>query len=159
MAIEDAFMGARTALMLFDAYVNTVAQEIGRERAVALMAKMCESIGAMRGKMMKEQSSIKEFNAKTAWSLVKSLKDILGESHEVLEESPQRLLVRNGRCPFYEAARMLGMDANTIGAGCRAGPMRLMDTVVKQLNPNLNLQVRKFRSTPEDFCEEEIVLV
>ncbi len=66
MAIEDAFMGARAALVIFDAYVNTVAQEIGRERAVALMTKMCESIGAMRGKMMKEQSGIKEFDAKTA---------------------------------------------------------------------------------------------
>jgi len=159
MAIEDAFMGSRTALMLFDAYVNTVAQEIGRKRAVALMAKMCESIGAMRGKMMKEQSGIKEFDAKTAWSLVKSLKDILGESHEVLEESSQRVLVRNGRCPFYEAAQTLAMDANTIETSCHAGPMRLMDSVVKQLNPNLNLQVRKFRSTPEDFCEEEIVIV
>lgn len=158
MAIEDAFRGAKTALTLFDAYVNMVAQEIGMERAVALMTKMCESVGAMQGKMMKEQSGIKEFDAKAAWSLVKIFKDSLGESHEVLEESPQRVVVRNGRCPIYEAARTLGMEANTIETGCRAGPMKFMDTVVKQLNPNLNLRVRKFRSTPDDFCEEEIIL-
>ena len=122
------------------------------------MAKTCESIGTMRGKMLKEESDIKEFDAKTAWSLVKGLKDTLGESHEVLEESSQRVLVRNGRCPFYEAARWLGMDVNAIEASCHAGPMKLMDTVVKQLNPKLDLQVCKFRSTPDDFCEEEIVL-
>ena len=158
MASEDAFMAARSVFAFLDAYINTVAQEIGRERAVALMTKGCESMGAMRGKMLKEQSGIKEFDAKAAWSLVKSLKDTLGESHEVLEESPQRVLVRNDRCPFYEAARMLGMDASAIETSCRAGPMRFADAVVKQLNPNLNLQIRKFRSTPDDFCEEEIVL-
>ena len=159
MANEEAFMGARTALILYDTYVNAVAQEIGRERAVALMTEICESIGAMRGKMLKEQSDIEEFDAKTAWSLVKALKDTLEENHEVLEESPQRVLVRNGRCPFYEAARWLGMEPNTIETNCRAGPMKLMDTVVKQLNPNLNVQIRKSRSTLDDFCKEEIVLV
>jgi hypothetical protein len=158
MAIEDAFMSARAVFTFLDAYVNTVSQEIGRERALALMTKACESIGAMRGKVLKEQSGIKEFDAKTAWSLLKSLKNTLGESHEVLQESPQRVLLRNGRCPFYEAGRTLGMDANTIETGCRAGSMKFADTVVKQLNPNLNLQIRKFRSTLDDFCEEEIVL-
>ena len=158
MAIEEAFMGAKTALTLFDAYVNTVAQEIGMERAIALMTKMCEFAGAMQGKMMKEQSVIKEFDAKAAWSLVKSFKDRLGESYEVLEESPQRVVVRNGRCPIYEAAQTLGMDANAIETGCRAGPMTFMDAVAKQLNPNLNLRVREFRSTPDGFCDEEIVL-
>jgi uncharacterized FlaG/YvyC family protein len=46
MAIEDVFNGAKTALTLFDAYTNTVAQEIGMERAVSLMTKMCENMGA-----------------------------------------------------------------------------------------------------------------
>jgi hypothetical protein len=158
MASEDAFMGAKTALTLLDAYVNTVAQEIGMERAIALMTKMCEFAGAMQGKMMKEQSVIKEFDAKAAWSLVKSFKDRLGESYEVLEESPQRVVVRNGRCPIYEAAQTLGMDAKTIETSCRAGPMRFMDAAAKQLNPNLSLRVREFRSTPDGFCDEEIVL-
>jgi hypothetical protein len=85
MAIEDAFMSARAVFTFLDAYVNTVSQEIGRERALALMTKACESIGAMRGKVLKEQSGIKEFDAKTAWSLLKSLKNTLGESHEVLQ--------------------------------------------------------------------------
>lgn len=107
---------------------------------------------------MKEQSAIKEFDAKAAWSMVKSFKDGIGESHEVLEESPQRVVLKNGRCPMYEAARMLGMDADTIETSCHVGPMTFMDTAVKQLNPNLNLWVRKFRSTPEDFYQEEIVL-
>lgn len=47
MAIEDAFRSAMTVFVMFDAYVNTVAEKIGMERTVALVTKMCESMGAM----------------------------------------------------------------------------------------------------------------
>jgi hypothetical protein len=158
MASEDVFRAAKTVLTLFDAYVNTVTQEIGKEKAQALMTQTCEFAGMMQGMMMKEQSDIKEFDAKAAWSLAKMFKDNLGAEYEVIEESAQKVVIRNGRCPMYEAAQMMGMDANTIETGCRTGPMMLMGTAVKQLNPNLDLQVRKFRSASDDFCEEEIIL-
>ena len=35
MAIEDTFSGAKNAFVFYQAFVNTVAQEIGRERASA----------------------------------------------------------------------------------------------------------------------------
>ena len=157
-ASDDAFNAAKTGFTLLHAYINTVAQEIGRERAGGLMTKMCETMGAKRGKMMKEQAPVKEFDAKAAWSPVKNFKDTLGQHYEVSEESPQRVVVRTARCPIYESARTLGMDASTIETRCRTGFVRIMDTAVKQLNPNLNLGVRKFRSTPDEFCEEEITL-
>jgi hypothetical protein len=158
MTSEDVFAGARTALTFHSADLNAVAEEIGMERVVALQTKMCESMGSTIGEMMKGQEDSEEFHAKAAWSLVRSFKDCLGSSYEVSEEGPQRVVVKNGRCPIYEAARMVGMDADTIETGCRAGPIRLMDAVAKQLNPNLNLRVAKFRSSPDDFCAEEIVL-
>jgi len=158
MAIEDTFNGAKNAFTLFFAYLNTVAQEIGMERALALNTKMCEAMGAARGKMMKEQSDIKEFDARAAHSLTKSVPENIGINTEVLEESPQRVVIKVGKCPIYEAAQMLGLDAKTIEAMCRTGSVRFMDTAAKQLNPNLSNRLRKFRSAPHDFCEEEIVL-
>jgi hypothetical protein len=157
-SVDDVFNAAKWGLTFFYAYINTVAQEIGRERAVGLMTKMFENIGAMRGKMLKERAGIKEFDAKAAWSPVKITKDTIGQNYEVVEETPQRVVVRNGRCPIYEATRTLGMEANAIETVCRAGALRMMDTVLKQLNPNLNVRLQKFRSTPDDFCEEEIII-
>ena len=78
---------------------------------------------------------------------------------EVIEESPQKVSFKVARCPLYEAAQELKLDAETIEALCRAGPVRNMDSMVKQLNPNLNYQLRKFRSSEENFCEEMIELV
>jgi hypothetical protein len=158
MAIEDVFNGARSAFTFYFAYLNTVAQEIGMERALALHTKMCEAMGAMQGKMMKEQAGIEEFDAKTAYSLTKSVPESIGISMEVLEESPQKVVIKTGKCPIYEAAQMLGLDAKTIETVCRAGALRFMDTAAKQLNPNLSHQLRKLRTAADDFCEEEIVL-
>jgi len=59
-------------MMFFDAFANAVAKEIGMERTLGLMTKTCETMGAMQGKMMKEQVGTKEIDAKAAWSLVKT---------------------------------------------------------------------------------------
>lgn len=158
MAIEDVFNGAKTAYTHFFVYLNAVAQEIGMERTLALMAKTDETMGVMQGKMMKERSGMKEFDCKAAWSLVKTGPESLGITVEKLEESPQRVVMKVERCPVYEAAQMSGMDAKTIETLCRAASIKSMDAMAKQLNPNLSIRLRKFRSAADDFCEEEIVL-
>lgn len=158
MAIEDVFNGAKSAYSFFFAYINTVAQEIGMERALGLYTKMCETMGAMQGKIMKEQAGVREFDPKRAFSLIKSVPEGLGVRMEALEESPQRVVIKVGRCPLYEAAQVVGMDAKTIETLCRAGALRFMDAVTKQLNPTLSYRLRKFRSAADDFCEEEILL-
>lgn len=158
MASKDIFNGATAALALFYAYVNTVAQDIGMERAIGLMNKTFENRGAMRGKRIKEQANIKEFDAKTAWSLMRAGAEGIGLSHKVVEESPQRVVLRCGRCSFYETAQMQGMDPKTIETICHASGVKSLSTLVKQLNPALSYRVRKFRSAADDFCEEEIIL-
>ena len=158
MANEDVFGGAKLMITFWFAYQNAVAQAVGTERAIALQTKTSESIGARQGKMLKEQSGIKEFDAKTALPLIKNLKGSIGMRYEIVEESPQRVVIRNMTCPYYEAALTLGMDAKAIETCCRTGPMRIADSIVKPLNPKLNINVRKFRSNQSDFCDEEVYL-
>ena len=124
IAIEDTFNGAKTGLMFLFAYVNAVGQEIGMERALAIFTKMAETMGAMQGKMLKEKSGIKEFDAKAAGQLLTTTPARLGISVSVVEESPRRVMYRVGRCSIYEAAQMLGFDNKTIEALCRAGSNR-----------------------------------
>jgi len=158
MATEDVFDAFKTGLLLLHGYRNAVAQEIGMERALALMSKTCETMGAMRGKMMKEQSGIKQFDAKTARSLLRSGGSTVSMSSEVTEETPKRAAWKVGRCAVYEAAQILGTDAALKEATCRASSIRMMDAIVKQLNPGLSFRLRKFRSAEDDSCDEEIVL-
>ncbi len=157
MAIEDTFNGAKNGFASYFGYLNTVAQEMGMGQAIAFLTKKADKTGAMLGKIMKEQTGDKEFDAMAAWSsVVNSLAEDLGMTPEVLEESPQRVVFKTGKCPIYEAGRMMGLDAETIEMTCRSDTT--WDTMFKVVNPNLSHRLRKFRSGPDDFCEEEIVL-
>jgi len=159
MATEDKFDGAKKVFTMFFAYLNTVAQEIGMEQAAALDTKVDETMGTAQGKMIKEQAGIEEIDVKAATLMaINSIREDFGIISEVIEESPQRAVTRCARCPVYEAAQTAGLDAETIETLCRTGSIRYMDAMVKQLNPNLSYQLRKFRSAADDFCEEEILL-
>ncbi len=157
MGMEDTYNGATAAMTFFNSYLKTVADEIGMKRAVELFAKMCTTTGSMQGQMMKEQAGTDEIDAKAAWSIVKAIPEGIGISSEIIAESPQEVVVKLHNCPVYTAGQMLGLDAETIETMCRKGSAQLMHNATKELNPNLSYQLRKFRSGPDDFCEEAIV--
>jgi hypothetical protein len=157
LAIEDTYNGAASAMTFMNAYIKTVAEEIGMDRAVSLLTRMCESMGATQGKILKEQAGDEELDVAAAWSLVKRVPEGIGIGAEVIKESPEEIVFKTNRCPLYTAGQMLGMDNITIETMCRNGPARLMDTITKELNPNLSYQLRKFRSAEDDFCEEAII--
>jgi hypothetical protein len=140
------------------AYMNAVAQELGWERAIALYSDMAEGLGALQGKMIKEQAGIEDVDAETAHKLLKSVLDSLGMCSEVIEAGPQRVVSRPGRCPIYDSARMMGIDHETIEKLCRAGAIRSMAAMTRQLNPDLSYELRAFRASPDGSCIEEIVL-
>ena len=157
MGMEDVFNGAKSAMTFYDAYLKTVAEEIGMDQAVSLHTKMFETMGEMQGKIVKEQAGAEEIDTKTALSLAKSAPESLGISMEVVEESPQKVSFKVSKCPIYEAAQALGVDAETIETLCRKGPVKFMDAMTKQLNPNFSYQLQRFRTGADDFCEEVIV--
>lgn len=76
---------------------------------------------------------------------------------DVLEASPTAIRWKVGRCPDYEGLQKAGLDNKTVECHCRCGEKR-WEGLVKQLNPNLIFKMRTFRSKPDDFSEEEIVL-
>lgn len=159
MATADTFTGAKSAFTFFFAYLNTVGQEIGMERAITLDTKMCEAMGAAQGKAMKEQAGMEELGLQAVNSLNdRFLENGLGLTSQVVEQDAQRQLFKVGRCPLYEAAAELGMDNASIEALCRSGAIRFMDTLVKQMNPALSYQLQKFRASAEDSCLEVMYL-
>lgn len=158
MATQDAFDGAKNAFAFYSAYLNTVAQEVGMERALALHTKMLETMGPLQGKAIKQQAGAGEIDAKAAYSLAKAVPESLGLVFEVVEESPTTVRWKCRRCSVYEGWQMAGLDAKTLETMCRTGSIRFMDSAVKELNPRLSYEIVKYRSAADDACEEQIVL-
>ena len=122
-----------------------------------MLTRMCETMGGMQGAMMKGQAGTQDIDAKTAWSMVKTIPESLGIPCEVMEEGPDKVVIKLHKCPVYASGEMLGVDANTIESRCRGGSEKVMNAATRQLNPELEYQLQKFRSSSDDFCIEAIV--
>lgn len=158
MKPNETFQGAKAAFTYHDLYVTTVAQEFGIAKAIALEGRMCENVGAMQGKFIRDKSGIKAFDAKIAYRIVKKVPEGYGIIFEVLEESPEKVRFKCHKCSIYEGAQNAGLDEKTRENICRRGSIRYMDTMVRQLHPNMSYRLMKYRTSADDFCEEEIVL-
>lgn len=158
MEPNETFQGAKAAFTYHDLYLTAVGQEFGMAKAIALESRMCENIGTMQGKFIRDKSGINAFDAKSAYAIVKEIPEGYGIMGEVLEESPQKVRFKCGHCSIYEGAQNAGLDKKTRENICRKGSIRYMDTMVKQLHPNLSYRLTKYRTSADDFCEEEIAL-
>ncbi len=157
MSATDTLTGAKSGLTFLFAYQNTVAQEIGRERAMALNSKMTKAMGTAQGKELTEQLDVEEIPPKLAASFSGAfLEQALGINSRVTKGNAQEAVIEIGRCPIYEAAEALGMEHAAIEALCRAGSIPYMDAIVKQFNPDLAYELRRFRPSAEGACLETI---
>jgi len=158
MAVEDTFVGARTGLSLLFAYMGVVAQELGMEKAIAFDNRMCMAMGAAQGKMIKAQAGIETVDVQTAAKvLLGAIEQGFGIPSETIEESPDRVVLKIGKCAVCEAAAAVGMEPQTIEATCRAGAISFVNAMAKELNPDLKYELREFRPSADGCCEELIV--
>jgi hypothetical protein len=158
ITVEDTFNGAKTAFLFFGGFYNAVVNEVGEEKALNMMEEMGKSLGVMQGKMLKSQvrrEKIKDITPSSAGSLSSDVLAGLGIVTENIEENPEKITYKINKCPVYEATRLMGLDSEAL---CRHGAVAFMNTVVKQIDPNLGYELEKYRSGPDDFCKESIVL-
>jgi hypothetical protein len=156
MTREDVFNGATSGFSVAGAFFGIVVQEIGLERALALYAKACETLGVGMGQMMKEQMGIHELDSKSAIKVAEAIGNTFGIALDV-EEAPTSVLLTWDRCPVYAANQAVGIDDATKATMCENGPLRFMDALFKQIDSNVGIRRKKFRASLDDFCVKEIV--
>lgn len=119
----------------------------------------CQNIGALQGRMSKSQArreKIKEMNPHNVSILASDAIKGFGIKAEILKEGDEKVNLKVGRCPVYEAAIMMGLDPEPF---CRKSAIPFMNSLVKELSPNLQYELEKFRKGKDDFCEESIALI
>lgn len=134
-------------------------KEDGTEKTYNMIEETCQTMGALQGKMSKSQArreKIKEMNPKNASILASDAIKGFGIESEILKETDEKVSIKVGKCPVYEAAKMMGLDPEPF---CRRSAIPFMDSLVKELSPDLQYELEKFRTGQDDFCEESIVLI
>jgi len=136
-----------------------VVKDIGEDKTYDMIETTCKSMGSLQGKMLKSQArreKIKEMTPKNASLLGSEAIKGFGIETEILKESDEKVSIKVGKCPVYEASKMMGLDPESL---CRRSAIPFMNCLVKELNPNLQYELEKFRAGQDDFCEESIVLI
>ena len=148
----DPLAASRDMLVLFYSYVAAVGKEIGMEKALELLKKLSERSGVQVGEMLKKQ--VEGDDCKAAWELMQILNKNIPRPMEVIEESPQKVSMRVGKCPMADASKITGLSVDTM---CQNIFIPMTEAAIKAINPDLRVGVN-FRSSPKETCEEWIFL-
>lgn len=154
---EKAFDATKSVMGMFGAFFNSVAQEIGEDKAFGLLSGTFDGLGTMAGKMTKEQMGLEKLDVKTVSSIYKGICETYGISPEI-EESPTKVVFRCSKCSFFEGLQSAGLDHETCKSFCSKGLAVMVNSLVENLDPTAVYNFTKFRSDPDDFCEEEVVI-
>lgn len=152
-----AFEGVRRAYLLLLLSVMEAMEALGTDRALEMLQRAAE-----------KQADI------VAGELRRGLPDDLGpldlglEAHrrfmgdagaavEVHRRGDASVVVRVGRCPFYEALLDVGVDCGHLLNGlCRNLILPALQAVLRRLDPRLGLEAEMMRRSAEEFCLERI---
>ncbi|MFX0020051.1 MAG: hypothetical protein ACFFAK_00095 [Promethearchaeota archaeon] len=107
-------------------------------------------------KSQARREKIKEMSPKNASILASDAIKGFGIESEIFKETDEKISIKVGKCPVYEAAKMMGLDPEPF---CWRSAIPFMNSLVKELSPNLQYELEKFRTGQDDFCEESIVLI
>ena len=159
MSDKDVLSGATVAYTAYFSYVKTLMNEMGKEKALAYMMQSDTERGTKAGAEIKAEAGGKDFSVKETMETIVEMAKGIGGIDTVLEVTDDRAktVTAFGKCPVYEAGKAVGMEDEEIETLCRASSLPFLDSVVRQLNPNLCYTVTGFRSEEYQGCVEEIV--
>ena len=157
--MNDVLKGATTTMVFVGVYDQLLHRELGTERATALQKEIMLSLAKHQADMIKAQMGIEDFDLETIDAVFPQfMADTTGVVFELTEKTPTKLSYNVGRCVLYESSLMLGMEPEAIQARCSATATEFANALLKELNPNVSLEVHRFRQSAAEPCVESIVL-
>jgi hypothetical protein len=156
MSNKSAFKAASASFSFYGALFKDLSQEIGLEKALALHSNRGKDFGAQLAGLLKEELGRRKVNLAALESVSAKSVAQSGITPD-FEKKGSTLRSKIGQCPIYEGLKSAGLDQNTIEAMCTkmaAVEYEELKTAFPMLSGCL-----KFRSTPEEPCVEEFVLI
>lgn len=160
MKEKNEFTGAVDVYRSYFGCMNTMIQELGAEKVLAMMSESDKNRGIQVGQEIRASSGGEDFDIPKALYTIIDMASDIGGQDTILDVSDTHgaTVTKFGKCPVYEGAKALGMDDTEIEQICRASSLVFLNSVVKQLNPKLKYVVSAFRSEEYGGCVEEIVI-
>ena len=156
MVKEEAYNAAKYVFSRYGRYFKDTAEIIGVDKAIDIYTKFGEQDGEISAKMLATEWKDKELNLDAIGKMWVDYYESFGYENKITV-SPTSVLFRMDKCPFYAGFIEAGVKHEHIERMCRGSNHRF-GSKLKQFDSNAGSQVVRFRSGPDDYCEEEITL-
>lgn len=151
--------GATTGYVFLGAYEKAMLAEFGQERATALHEEVLQFLTQTYAQMIRDETGMEEFDLEAIYSIIsKLLGENMGYVFTVIERTPTRIMYTLGRCPIYDSSELLGMEGAVLQERCEPMALAFLNSLLKELNPNVSAHLNSFRQTADDYCIESLVL-
>jgi hypothetical protein len=156
MSKKSTFNTASFLFGFYAGFFKEVSQELGLDKAVALHAKAGKQTGAALAGMLKNELGSKKLNLAAWESVYGKFIEQIGITPD-FKKKRSTLALTVGHCPLYEGYKNAGLDHKTIELMC-SQMTALENAELKNAYPMLS-GCLKFRSTPDEPCVEEFILL
>jgi hypothetical protein len=154
---EGVWEGATAGCSVFVGLFGTVAEEIGKEKAFALLKKLGEGMGKGAGQMFKEQLGDEKIDIKKLAQFIIGFNGPFGCQMEI-EEEPTHFRLRHHNCPVAQAFKNMATDYETGKRICYDWGVTLFENLLNVLAPEAKYEVAHYRENWDDYCEEKYTL-
>lgn len=151
--------GVRRAYAAWFAYIIDIIEEIGTAKALDTLSRVIKRRGEADGKALIKRLGVKGGDIDAGLAVYSAFLADCETEHEIAEKGENKVLIRVSKCPIYDAYYGAGIDCNWQAEKmCKTLTLPLINAVLEQVNPNLKVMLKKYRSSSEGYCLEELLL-
>jgi len=145
MNYEESYKKRIGLMVHFGEFIKTVIEDQGLEKALEYARTQ-----AMRREREKPESPYTPIEARdrlrrgNLTSGIDSNVELIGDE----------VIATNGRCIFYDGWIASGLTPAEVEQLCRVRFNAYGESLWKKMNPNIEVELRKYKKSPEDTCLE-----
>ena len=145
MNYEESYKSRIGLMVHFGEFIKTVMEDQGLEKALEYARTQ-----AMRREREKSESPLTPIEARDRLVRVNQMTGIDSNVELIGDE----VIATNGRCVFYDGWIASGLTPAEVEKLCRVRFNAYGESLWKTMNPNIEVELRKYKKSPEDTCLE-----
>jgi hypothetical protein len=156
---KKSFLGVKRAYGVLFSYIISVIESLGSDKALEILKEIVQKRGREDGLELKRRLGVVNDNIFDGYAVYSAFIQDSGMNFDVIEENEEKIVLRIGKCPVFEASHEAIVDCQYFGERmCRLIYLPLASAVVSVINPNLSVDLVRYRTFHDGYCIEDISL-
>ena len=156
---KETFLGVKRAYCVFFSYIISVIENLGSDKSLEILNEVVQKRGKEDGLDLKRRLKTESDDVSDGLALYSAFIQDSGMNFDIVNKAENKIVLRIGTCPVYEASHEAILDCQYFGERmCRLIYLPLASALVSVINPNLSVDLVRYRTFHDGYCIEEMSL-